>query len=144
MASSKLSETLIGREVERAFANISGKPGDIRMNPIMGEQFIYGSHALERAKQAAYRRLLVREYFALSGPSDAPLVPIDEWDRDRAKHLSGLLGFITTQFMWSMERQDDLRVHRRSPTLLPACCGSTTTTSRVTLCLIFPLSKSPS
>ena len=38
-------------------------------------------------------------------------MPIDEWDRDRAKHLSGLLGFITAQFMWSMESQDDLRVH---------------------------------
>jgi hypothetical protein len=47
----------------------------------------------------------------LSGPSGAPLVQIDEWDRDRAKHLSGLLGFITAHFMWSMESQDDLRVH---------------------------------
>src|SRR5262249_6678992 len=111
MAWTKLSETLIGSEVDRAFNNISGKPGDIRMNPITGEQFIYGYYALEREKETAYRRLLVREYFALSGPSDAPLVPMDEWDRDRAKHLSGLLGFITTQFTWSMESQDDLRVH---------------------------------
>jgi len=38
-------------------------------------------------------------------------MPIDEWDRDRAKHLNGLLGFITAHFMWSMESQDDLRVH---------------------------------
>ena len=81
------------------------------MNPITGEQFIYGYFSMKREKEAAYRRLLVREYFALSGPSDAPLVPMDEWDRDRAKHLSGLLGFITTQFMWSVESQDDLRVH---------------------------------
>ena len=41
----------------------------------------------------------------------APLMPIDEWDRDRAKHGSGLLGFITAHFMWSMESQDDLRLH---------------------------------
>ena len=39
MASTKRNETLIGREVERAFANISEKPGDVWMNPITGEPF---------------------------------------------------------------------------------------------------------
>jgi hypothetical protein len=47
----------------------------------------------------------------LIGPSDAPLMPVDEYDRDRAKHLSGLLGFITAHFIWSLENQDDLQVH---------------------------------
>jgi hypothetical protein len=111
MAWTKLSRTLIGNEVDRVFDGVSGKPGDSCMNPITGEQFIYGYFSMKREKEAAYRRLLVREYFALSGPSDAPLVPMDEWDRDRAKHLSGLLGFVTTQFMWSVESQDDLRMH---------------------------------
>jgi hypothetical protein len=111
MASTERNETLIGREVERAFANISEKPGDICMNPITGKQFIYDRSSIEYEKHVANRRLLVREYFALNGPSDAPAMPIDEWDRDRAKHLSGLLGFITAHFMWSMESQDDLRVH---------------------------------
>jgi hypothetical protein len=111
MANIQESETLVGREVERLFGEISAKRGDLCTNPITGEQFIYDRFSIEHEKQAAYRRLLVREYFALNGPSDAPLMPIDEWDRDRAKHLSGLLGFITAQFMWSMESQDDLRVH---------------------------------
>ena len=111
MASSKLSENLMGREVERLFGEISAKRGDLCMNPITGEQFIYGHYSLKQEKEAACRRLLVREYFALNGPSDAPLMPIDEWDRDRAKHGSGLLGFITAHFMWSMESQDDLRLH---------------------------------
>ena len=51
MAWTKLSQTLIGSEVDRAFHNISGKPGDIRMNPITGEQFNYSYHALEREKE---------------------------------------------------------------------------------------------
>ena len=111
MARSKLSETLIGREVERLFGEISAKRGDICWNPVTGEEFVYGVDPIEQQKEAAYRRLLIREYFALSGPSDAPLVPIDDWERNHAKHLSGLLGFITAHFMWSLENQDDLRVH---------------------------------
>jgi len=111
MASSKLSETLIGREVERLFGQISAQRGDVCRNPVTGAEFVYGLDPIKKQKEAAYRRLLVRDYFALNSPADAPLMPIDEWDRDRAKHLSGLLGFITAHFMWSLENQDDLRVH---------------------------------
>jgi hypothetical protein len=111
MASSKLSETLIGREVERLFGEISAQRGDECQNPVTYGLFVYGFDPIKKQKEAVYRRLLVREYFALSGPSDAPLMPIDEWDRDRAKHSNGLLGFITAHFMWSMEDQDDMRLH---------------------------------
>ena len=38
------------------------------MNPITGEQFVYGYHPMKREKEAAYHRLLVREYFALKRP----------------------------------------------------------------------------
>ncbi len=38
-------------------------------------------------------------------------MPTDDYERNRAKHLSGLLGFITAQFIWSLESQDDLTVH---------------------------------
>jgi hypothetical protein len=34
-------------------------------------------------------------------------MPVDDRERNHAKHLSGLLGFITAHFMWSMENQDD-------------------------------------
>src|SRR5262245_1106940 len=111
MASSNISETLIRREVERMFGEISAKRGDLCMNPITGEQFIYDRSSIEDEKQAAYRRLLVREYFVLNGPADAPLIPTDERDRGHAKYAAGLLGFITAQFIWSMESQNDLKVH---------------------------------
>ena len=111
MASSKLSENLMGREVERLFGEISAKRGDLCTNPVTGGEFVYGFDSIKRQKDAAYKRLLVREYFALHGPPDAPPMPTDERDRGRAKHAAGLLGFITAQFTWSLENQHDLTVH---------------------------------
>ena len=35
----------------------------------------------------------------------------DDYERNRAKHASGLLGFMTAQFIWSLESQHDLKVH---------------------------------
>ena len=40
-----------------------------------------------------------------------PRMPTDERDRGRAKYAGGLLGFMTAQYTWSLESQDDLRVH---------------------------------
>jgi hypothetical protein len=38
-------------------------------------------------------------------------MPTDDYERSHAKYASGLLGFIAAQFVWSLEGQDDLRVH---------------------------------
>src|SRR5215510_650852 len=111
MASSKLSETAIRREVERLFGEISAKRGELCTNPVTGGDFFYGFDSIEQQKKAAQKRLLVREYFALKGPSDAPLMPTDDYERNRAKYAAGLLGFITAQFIWSLENQRDLTVH---------------------------------
>ena len=143
MASSKLSENLVWCEVERLFGEISAKRGDLCTNPVTGGEFVYGFNSIKRQKDAAYKRLLVREYFALHGPPDAPLTPTDDYQRNRAKYAGGLLGFITAQFIWSLENQHDLTVHPSFADFASGCCGNMTTTSRVALCLIFPLSNSP-
>ena len=111
MASTNLSETPIRRDVERLFGEISAKRGDLCTNPVTGGDFIYGFDSIKRQKDAAYKRLLVREYFALHGPPDALPMPTDERDRGQAKYASGLLGFITAQYIWSLENQHDLTVH---------------------------------
>ena len=72
MASSNLSDTLIGREVERLFGEISAKRGDLCENPVTGGEFVYGFDSIKRQKDAAYKRLLVREYFRLHAPPHAP------------------------------------------------------------------------
>ena len=115
MASSKLSEPLIRREVNHLFREISAQRGDLCTNPVTGGEFVYGFDSIGRQKDTAYKRLLVREYFALNGPPDAPRMPTDDYERNRATHASGLLGFITAQFIWSLESQDDLRVHPSFP-----------------------------
>jgi hypothetical protein len=111
MASTNLSETPIRRDVERLFGEISAKRGDLCTNPVTGGDFIYGFDSIKRQKDAAYKRLMVRDYLALHGPPDAPPMPTDDYERNRAKHASGLLGFITAQYTWSLESQDDLIVH---------------------------------
>jgi hypothetical protein len=111
MACTKLSETPIGQEVERLFGEISAKRGDLCTNPVTGGDFVYGLDPIEQQKNAAYKRLLARAYFALHGPPDAPQMPTDDYDRNRAKYANGLLGFITAQFIWSMESRNDLKVH---------------------------------
>ena len=42
MASSNISETLIRREVERLFGEISAKRGELCTNPVTGGDFVYG------------------------------------------------------------------------------------------------------
>ena len=79
-----------------------------------GQHFIYGDYSLEQEKEAAYRRLLIREYFALNGPPDAPQMPIDGYQRDRAKHMNGLLGFVTANSFGRSKVKTTLeRIHFR-------------------------------
>ena len=111
MANIRQTETSIGREVERLFGEISAKRGDLCTNPVTGGDFVYGFDLIKRQKDAAYKRLLVREYFALHRPPDAPLMPTDDYERNRAKYASGLLGFMTMQFVWSLENQHDWTAH---------------------------------
>src|ERR1700751_3867311 len=111
MANIRVSETLVGREVEGLFGEISAKRGDLCTNPVTGGDFVYGRDPIEEQKDAAYKRLLARAYFALHGPADAPRMPTDDYECNRAKYATGLLGFITAHFIWSLENQHDLTVH---------------------------------
>ena len=143
MAGTQVSETLVRREVERLFGEISARRGDLCDNPVTGGEFVYGFDPIKRQKEAAYKRLLAREHFASHVPPDAPLMPTDDYERDRAKHSSGLLGFITAQFAWSLESQDDLRAH---PSFADFASGMLwqhdTDIEGYSLCC-FPLTKSP-
>ena len=140
MANAQVNETLVAREMERLFSEISAKRGELCTNPVTGGEFVYGFDPIKQQKDAAYKRLLAREHFTSHIPPDAPLRPTDDYERNRAKHASPP----TAQFAWSLESQDDLRAHPSFADLLPACCGSTTTTSRGILWAVFPLTKSPS
>jgi hypothetical protein len=78
MASSKLSETRIGREVERLFGEISAKRGELCTNP--------GA----------------REDFARNGPADAPRLPLEYWECERVRWSGRPLDYLTGQYARSV------------------------------------------
>jgi hypothetical protein len=60
MASFKLPDNLIGREVERLFSEISGQRGSLRMSPVTGVSFVYGVEPIKPQKVHAYRALWLK------------------------------------------------------------------------------------
>ena len=92
MASTKVSETLIRREVERLFGEISAKRGDLCENPVTGGEFVYGFDPIRLQKKIAYHALRAREDFALNGPADAPRLPLEHWECERVRWSGRPLG----------------------------------------------------
>ena len=111
MGNIKLSQTLIGREVERLFSETPGSHGGHYENPVTGGHFVYGIEPIEPQKEAAYRALLAREWFAFNGPSDAPPLPINQRDRRSVKRAGGLLDYFTAQYAASLDDQYDVKEH---------------------------------
>jgi hypothetical protein len=89
MASSKLSDTLIGREVEHLFGGISARRGDLCENPVTGGEFVYGFDPIRLQKKMAYHALCAREDFAINGPADAPRLPLEYWECERVRWSAG-------------------------------------------------------
>jgi hypothetical protein len=98
MASSKLSETPIGREVERLFGQISARRGELCENPVTGGDFVYGFDPIRLQKKVAYHALLAREDFALNGPADAPRLPLEHWECEQVRWSGRPLDYLTGQY----------------------------------------------
>jgi hypothetical protein len=110
---------LIGKEIDRQFSKMTAAHGECCNNPITGAGFVWGLDPIEQQKAEAASELLVREWFAVYGPADAPPFPheheIDSY-RD-ARGLKGVVGF----FARSLARLDyDLRKH---PSFDDFACG---------------------
>jgi hypothetical protein len=107
MANIKLSESLIGREVERLFSETTASHGEVYENPVLGTHFVYGVDPIEPEKEAAYRALLAREWFAVNAPADAQPLPF----RCNRK-APGLLAYIVRLYARSLaDRNYDVREH---------------------------------
>ena len=108
----KLSETLIGREVERLFSKNPGSHGGHYENPVTGGRFVYGIEPIEPQKEAACRALLAREWFAVNGPADAPQLPITYEERECLKWRTGRpLDYVVAQFAGSLGTHYDVTEH---------------------------------
>jgi hypothetical protein len=108
----KLSETLIGREVERLFSETPPTHGSRYENPVTGGHFVYGIEPIEPQKELAFRALLAREWFALNGPADAPQLPITYEEREHLKWRTGRpLDYVVAQFARSLGTHYDVTEH---------------------------------
>jgi len=107
-----LTETLIGREVERLFSGNPARSGDQCTNPVTGAGYVRGADPIGPQKKAAYRALLAFEWFAFTAPSDVPPLPINARDREDWKRTGRLLDYIVAWYARSLEdREYDLKEH---------------------------------
>ena len=112
MAITKLSETLIGREVERLFSETTASHGEVYENPVTGGRFVYGIEPIEPQREAAYRALLAREWFAVNSPADAPQLPITYEEREYLKWRTGRpLDYVVAQYARSLGPHYDVTEH---------------------------------
>src|SRR6516162_3232262 len=107
---------LVGREVDRLFAEGPPMHPEVRTNPITGGHYLAGIDPVEPQKEQARRALLAREWFAINGPADAqplPLSGIEIEDRRYAQHglrtgdhANNLLSHIVAGFASSLQSLD--------------------------------------
>ena len=84
------SRSLIEREVDRQFNELGATHGMIERNPITDGNFVWSIDPISEQKKEAARLLLVREWFAVHGPHDAPPLPLSQWECDDYRNSTGL------------------------------------------------------
>ena len=90
----------IRAKVDRLFARIKASPGTIVCNPVTGSNYVHGVDPIGPQKKAAYEALRARQWFAVTGPRDAPRLPLSYGSRERLK--SGGLPHIVAWFAQSL------------------------------------------
>jgi hypothetical protein len=111
MASTQVNETLVRREVERLFGEISAKRGDLCTNPITGGEFVYSFDPIRLQKKMAYHALRAREDFARNGPADAPRLPLEYWECERVRWSGRPLDYLTGQYARSVVALYNVKGH---------------------------------
>jgi hypothetical protein len=106
-----LTETLIGREVERLFSENPAQSNGLCTNPVTGADYVRGVDPIAPQKEAAYRALLAREWFAFTAPPDATPLPINELDREDWKRTGRLLDYIIALYARSLDDRYDVKEH---------------------------------
>jgi hypothetical protein len=84
----------VERQVDRLFSKIKASHGECCINPITAGGFVKGLDPIATQKKDAIVALLAREWFAVNGPPDAPLLPLNVHDRDRFRGSGGLTALV--------------------------------------------------
>lgn len=84
----QIAQRRVARQVEKLFAKIRGRYGEVCENPVTGSRYVYGVDPIEPQKEAAVRALLARGRFAIVGPKDAQPLPISDEEIESRKYPS--------------------------------------------------------
>jgi hypothetical protein len=88
------SKTLVEKEVQRLFAEMGTKRGDLCRNPVTGAEFVWDVDPVALQKREAALALFVREWFTANGPGDAPQLPLAHDDIENYRNARGLKGIV--------------------------------------------------
>ena len=94
----------IRAKVDRLFARIEAQSGTFVCNPVTGSDYVHGVDPIGPQKKTAYEALAARQWFAKTGPRDAPRLPLSRASRERRK--SGGLPHIVAWFAESLKRMN--------------------------------------
>src|SRR5271155_4953382 len=99
----------IQAQVESRFSKIADRHDHLCDNPVTGQQFMYGKHAITIQKEIAYKALRARDWFAEHGPPGAPSLPLSfsEIEDMKYAHLAPKAAFnhIISCFATSLQSQ---------------------------------------
>lgn len=119
------SKTSVEKEVERLFAGIRPGGGSSCRNPVTGGKFIWSLDHIALQKEEAARALAAREWFATTGPGDAPELPLSHEDIEdyrKAGGLKSLLGFYARSLSREAFGRQSYEV-RNHPSFNDFACG---------------------
>jgi hypothetical protein len=85
---------LITIQVDQLFAKLNATDGECCTNPVTRGGFVWGMDPIAEQKECANIALLARQWFAVNGPRDAPLLPLNVHDRDRFRGSGGLTALV--------------------------------------------------
>ena len=109
MTTIDMAEYRIARQVDELFS--TAHYGENCRNPVTGAGYVHGVDPIAEQKEAAYRALLAREWFAINGPADAQPFPVSYQEREDLKGR-GLLPHIVAWYARSLEgREYDVKEH---------------------------------
>jgi hypothetical protein len=91
-------------EVDRLFREAPDRLEKLRQNPVTGGRWLRGVDPVGPQKQAAVRALRARDWFARTGPQDAPPLPLSYAEREEMKR--GGLPHIVAWFARSLEARN--------------------------------------
>ena len=101
----------IRSQVDRMFAALQCKDGELCWNPVDNALFVCGDDPIEPQKKRACRKLLAREHFTLNGPSDAPPLPILEGEWQDLRGAGGVASIVSFYARSLAGRHFDLHEH---------------------------------